>query len=133
MKFTKQHESLIDKLQELCPTAFPKKPAPKVPLALGSTKAVQAVLNVNFVTAEYLLKLWCQGKRYDKACSVEGTTRYRLDGSIGGKVTVKQAMFHKERLEKYYRSRAVGVAKYHDGNLAEYYATKFKQQEEIYE
>lgn len=126
MKFTKRHEELIDKLQELCPTAFSKKPASKLPLALGSTKAVQAILDVNYATAEYLLKLWCQGRRYDKACSVAGTPRYHVNGSVAGKVSAGQAEFHKARLEKFYRSRAVGAAKYYSGNLAEFYAAKFE-------
>lgn len=114
MYFTKRHKALIDQLQELCPTAFPKKPLPKVPLAVvGQTRVVQAALDIDYRTAEILLHYWCQGKRYHAAC-VEGAKRYRVNGTVYGSVSPKQALYHKGKLDEYYAGKAVGEAKKHD-------------------
>lgn len=104
MYFTKEHKVLIDRLQELCPTAFPKKPAKKVPLAHGQHKAIQRVLDVSWHTADELLIAWCRGRRYDEVMLV-GAKRYRIDGTVSGKVSHSCAMSHKECLDEYYASR----------------------------
>jgi len=119
MLFTPYHKELIDKLQELCPTTFPRKPFPKVPLAYNSVKAVQRVLNVNYVTADFLLQHWC---------STPDAPRYFVDGTVHGKVSSSESQWHKGKLEEYYRSRAVGQAKYHQGSLVDYYESKFHSQ-----
>lgn len=92
MYCTQEIKDNIDKLQELFPLAFPKKPLPKVPLAIGTAKAIQAVLDVKYLMADAILYFWCQGKRYHDACT-EGAPRYLLDGSTRGIVTQKQLKF----------------------------------------
>lgn len=104
MKVTKHITDLIDTLQERCPDAFPKKPLPKVPIAFHQHKAIQRILNVNYRTADYILMLWYQGKRYD-AAMVEGAPRIRCDGVAKGTVSRREAEFHKARLDEYYESR----------------------------
>ena len=104
MYFTKEHKVLIDRLQELCPTAFPKKPAKKVPLAHGQHKAIQRALDVSWQVADELLTAWCRGRRYDEVM-VAGALRYRIDGTVSGKVSHSQAMYYKECLDEYYASR----------------------------
>lgn len=104
-------EDLIDTLQEVAPTVFPKKPLPKVPLAPRQHKAIQAILDIDWHTADTVLSWWCQGRRYDKACSVAGVPRYRVDGKIGGTVTTHDAQWHKDNLDEYYASRG-GVKGY---------------------
>lgn len=116
-------EDLIDTLQEVAPTAFPKKPLSKVPLSHRQHKVIQAILDVDWHTADTVLSWWCQGRRYDKACSVEGVPRYRVDGKVGGVVTAHDAQWHKDNLEEYYRRHA---AKYHQVSLVDYYEAKFK-------
>jgi sRNA-binding protein len=111
MKVTKHITDLIDILQERCPTAFPKKPLPKVPLAYSQHKAIQRILDVNYATASYILQLWCHGRRYDMACATQGTPRMRCDGVARGVVSSKEAEWHKGRLDAYYEARtAVGSA-----------------------
>jgi sRNA-binding protein len=132
MYFTHRHKILIDQLQELCPIAFPKKPDPKVPLAVASQiTEVQAILNIDYGTANELLRFWCQGKRYDLACSIEGTNRYNVYGRVKGKVNTKSALYHKAKLEEYYSRHAVGDAKYHKGSLVDYYTAKFPKENKI--
>ena len=104
-------EHLIDTLQEHSPTVFPKKPLPKVPLSHRQHKAIQAILDVDWHTADTVLSWWCQGRRYDKACSVEGVPRYRVDGKVGGVVTAHDAQWHKDNLDEYYARRG-GVKGY---------------------
>ena len=123
MYFTKEHKVLIDKLQELCPTTFPKKPAKKVPLAHGQHKAIQRALDIPWHTADELLTAWCRGRRYDEVM-VAGAPRYRIDGTVSGKVSHSQAMYHKECLDEYLRNRAVGEAKYCKGSISDYYASR---------
>lgn len=101
---------LIDILQERCPTVFPKKPFPKVPIAYNQHKVIQRILNVNYSTANYILQLWCHGKRYDLACSTAGSPRIRCDGVAKGTVSAKEALWHKSRLDAYYASRRYSKA-----------------------
>ena len=131
MYFTKRHKILIDQLQELCPIAFPKKPDPKVPLAHSQHKKIQKLLDVSWETADTLLYFWCQGKRYDVACSTQYSPRYLCNGKVNGYVTALEADYHSDRLEQYYRSRAVGEAKYHKGSLVDYYRDKFPASSEV--
>jgi len=105
MYFTAKHQELIDQLQELCPIAFPKKPSPKVALAHGQHIDIQRILSIDKATSIALLNFWCKGHRYDLACSIEGVLRLRYDGSVGGKVSLRESQIHKRKLDGYYETR----------------------------
>jgi sRNA-binding protein len=102
--FTKKHKELIDELQELCPTAFPKKPLPKIPLEHKVHLGIKEVLGCNHATARSIVFFWTQGHRYDRAI-VFGEPTYDVYGNVVGKVSEGQARVHKERLDAYYASR----------------------------
>lgn len=102
--FTKKHKALIDQLQELCPTAFPKKPAPKIPLASNVHLGIKEVLGCNHATARSIVFFWTQGHRYDRAMVANADT-YDVYGNVVGKVSEGQARIHKERFDVYYATR----------------------------
>lgn len=96
MKYRKYSEGqkqkaseLIDKLQELYPLTFPKKPLNKVPLAIGITEqliSMKTELGVSTIIIKLAMQLWCTGVRYQEALKF-GSPRYNLDGSQAGVVT----------------------------------------------
>ena len=80
---------IIGLLQKKFPLAFPKKPAPKVPLKIGIHKdileqAEQLGISKNELRAA--IKTWCMGNRYWE-CLVEGSVRIDLNGNVSGQVT----------------------------------------------
>ena len=80
---------IIGLLQKKFPLAFPKKPAPKVPLKIGIHKdlleqAEQLGINKNEIRAA--IKVWCRGNRYWE-CLVEDVVRVDLNGDPAGQVT----------------------------------------------
>lgn len=92
-----------DVLQVNWPAVFPRKPEPKVPLAIGITEellkksgndlskaSVQAIIRA--------FELWCRGRRYYEACSVPGAARYNLAGEVCGYVTDKEAEYARSKL-----------------------------------
>lgn len=81
----------IGKLQARFPLAFPKNPAPKVPLKIGIFADLQAQAP-EFSEAELrdALRIWCRGARY-WACLTEGAPRVDLVGQAAGHVTAVEA------------------------------------------
>lgn len=85
----------IWRLQKHFPRAFPRNPAPKVPLKQGILEDAQQHLEALGMTAEQLkqaIGAWCQGGRY-WACLTENAERVDLQGQPAGQVTAAQAMY----------------------------------------
>ncbi|WP_061165304.1 ProQ/FinO family protein [Caballeronia temeraria] len=82
-------------LQRQFPQAFPRAPAPKVPLKVGILQDVlarAASLGLSERDARNGVKLWCRGQRY-WSCLVEGNVRVDLTGAITGLVTAAEAEY----------------------------------------
>ena len=83
----------IGQLQKRFPLAFPKNPAPKLPLKLGISKDLIAQAETLVLSEADLLeaiKVWCQGSRY-WAAMTKGAARVNLEGQPEGIVTPEQA------------------------------------------
>jgi len=96
----------VTTLQRHFPRAFPRSPAPKVPLKVGILKDVlarAASLGLSERDARNGVKLRCRGQRY-WTCLVEGAVRVDLTGAIAGVVTAVEAEYgagqEKIRLER---------------------------------
>ncbi|XOD00659.1 ProQ/FINO family protein [Burkholderia sp. 22PA0099] len=97
----------IGKLQRRFPAAFPKNPAPKVPLKIGIFKdlvAHTAELSLDEAQLRDAIKEWCRGSRY-WASLVTGAKRVDLTGAEAGEVTEQQAA-GAVRLDQARRTRA---------------------------
>ncbi len=102
----------IGKLQRRFPAAFPKSPAPKVPLKIGIFKDLvghAAELGLDEAQLRDAIKEWCRGSRY-WACLVDGAARVDLTGAEAGTVTAQQAA-GAVRLDAARRSRSAGKGK----------------------
>ena len=76
----------IGRLQKRFPIAFPKNPAPKLPLKVGIFEdLVVHAKDLSLSEAELrdAIKTWCRGSRYWK-CLVEGAARVDLSGARSG-------------------------------------------------
>lgn len=83
----------IGKLQKRFPNAFPKNPAPKVPLKVGilhDLLAQKADLSLSEQELKDAIKVWCRGTRYWSSL-VEGAPRVDLAGNPTGQVTSADA------------------------------------------
>jgi len=83
----------IGRLQKRFPQAFPKKPAPKVPLKIGILEDIlQHAQELGLSEAELrdAIRTWCRGARYWIAL-VEGAPRLDLTGQPQGSVTQADA------------------------------------------
>lgn len=83
----------ISRLQRQFPAAFPRKPAPKVPLKLGIHNDLYALsesLQLDQPQIKAAIQEWCQGSRY-WACLIEDAARIDLSGATVGTVTVEEA------------------------------------------
>ncbi|NYH20246.1 ProQ/FinO family protein [Paraburkholderia bryophila] len=83
----------IGRLQKRFPNAFPKNPAPKLPLKVGIFEdlVVHAKeLSLSEAELRDAIKTWCRGSRYWK-CLVEGAARVDLTGSEAGTVSAQEA------------------------------------------
>lgn len=83
----------IGKLQQHFPQAFPKNPAPKVPLKIGIFADLLAQAPTLALTEAELrdaLRTWCRGTRY-WACLTEAAPRVDLAGQAVGHVTAAEA------------------------------------------
>ncbi|WP_066740365.1 ProQ/FinO family protein [Cupriavidus sp. D384] len=83
----------IGKLQKKFPLAFPKNPAPKVPLKIGVfddllTHATE--LGLSEAELREAIRTWCRGARY-WACLTQGAARLDLAGQPAGEVTEADA------------------------------------------
>ena len=102
----------ISRLQKQFPQAFPKKPAPKLPLKLGIHKDLYAqaeALKLTQAEIKEAVKTWCQGSRY-WSCMTEGATRLDLNGAPAGEVTAADAQ-HAKQLANRRRSYAMRARK----------------------
>lgn len=89
----------ISRLQRRFPKAFPKKPAPKVPLKVGVLEDLiqQAkALQLSADEIKQAVKTWCDGRRYWN-CMVEAAARVGLNGEPVGAVTANEAR-HAKRM-----------------------------------
>ncbi|SOZ19986.1 conserved hypothetical protein; ProQ family (activator of osmoprotectant transporter ProP) [Cupriavidus taiwanensis] len=83
----------IARLQKHFPKAFPKNPAPKVPLKIGTFEDLTqhaARLGLDEAELREAIRTWCSGARY-WSCMVEGAKRLDLDGNEAGVVTLADA------------------------------------------
>jgi ProP effector len=83
----------IGKLQKRFPLAFPKNPAPKVPLKVGIFEDLMKhaeELGLDERELRSAIKVWCRGNRY-WTCLVEGAPRIDLTGGHAGEVSKADA------------------------------------------
>ncbi|WP_454743613.1 ProQ/FinO family protein [Cupriavidus necator] len=83
----------IARLQRRFPLAFPKNPAPKVPLKIGIFEDLLPHAQKLALTEADLreaIKTWCRGARY-WACLIEGASRRDLTGQEAGQVRPEDA------------------------------------------
>lgn len=86
---------VIGKLQKRFPAAFPKNPAPKVPLKVGILAdliAQASELQLSEAEVREAVSTWCRGSRY-WACLTDGAARVDLTGESVGVVTARDAAF----------------------------------------
>ena len=107
----------ISRLQRKFPAAFPKNPAPKLPLKLGIHKDLflhSKELDLGEAEIRMAIKTWCEGRRY-WTCMVEAAPRIDLQGVPTGAVTVEEAARAKSLASragrKAYASRKQSAAK----------------------
>lgn len=84
---------IIGQLQKKFPLAFPKNPAPKVPLKIGIHKDIleqSEQLGIDKSDLRAAIKTWCRGKRYWE-CLLEDAVRVDLEGNAAGLVTKADA------------------------------------------
>ena len=96
----------ISRLQRHFPKAFPKNPAPKVPLKLGVlADLVQHAeqLQLDEAQIKEAVKTWCDGRRYWTSM-VENAPRVDLNGEPAGAVTANEAR-HAKRMASRNASR----------------------------
>jgi ProP effector len=83
----------IAKLQKRFPLAFPRKPAPKVPLKIGIFEDLVKhgqELGLSESELRDAISTWCRGTRY-WTCLVEGAARVDLAGAAAGQVQPRDA------------------------------------------
>jgi ProP effector len=83
----------IGRLQKRFPIAFPKNPAPKLPLKIGIFEDLMVhakELSLSEAELRDAIKTWCRGSRYWKSL-VENAARVDLTGAEAGKVTAQEA------------------------------------------
>ncbi|EFV86797.1 ProP effector [Achromobacter xylosoxidans C54] len=99
----------ISRLQRQFPKAFPKKPAPKVPLKLGVLEDLvqhAQTLQLSADEIKQAVKTWCDGRRYWD-CMVESAARVDLNGEPNGAVTANEAQ-HAKRMASRRHAKAGG-------------------------
>ena len=93
----------IGRLQKRFPAAFPKNPAPKIPLKIGifdDLISQMAELKLSETELRDAIKLWCRGSRYWTAL-VNDAIRVDLSGAEAGRVSPEDAA----RAQKFEQSR----------------------------
>ncbi len=83
----------IAKLQKRFPLAFPRKPAPKVPLKIGIFEDLAKhgqEIGLSESELREAISTWCRGTRY-WTCLVEGAARVDLAGAAAGQVLARDA------------------------------------------
>ncbi|GAB7525038.1 hypothetical protein PBS_40270 [Paraburkholderia sp. 2C] len=82
-------------MQKRFPAAFPKKPAPKLPLKIGILQDLlphAQELALNEAEIREAIATWCRGSRY-WACLTEGAARVDLNGEPAGQVSSRDTAF----------------------------------------
>ncbi|MFC0698503.1 ProQ/FinO family protein [Paraburkholderia humisilvae] len=85
----------IGKLQKRFPAAFPKKPAPKLPLKIGILEDLlphAQELALSEAEVREAIATWCRGSRY-WSCLTDGAARVDLNGAAAGQVTARDMAF----------------------------------------
>ena len=85
---------IIGQLQKHFPKAFPKNPAPKLPMKIGVHKDLleqSEQLGLSKKSLREAIKTWCWGTRY-WASVVEDAVRVDLNGDEAGRVTLEEAL-----------------------------------------
>ena len=98
----------IGRLQKRFPEAFPKNPAPKVPLKIGIFEDLIPFIAELKLTQPELrdaIKVWCRGSRYWSAMGVDAI-RVDLSGAEAGRVSPEDAV----RAQKLEEARLARVA-----------------------
>ncbi|WP_459615108.1 ProQ/FinO family protein [Bordetella sp. 2513F-2] len=112
----------IARLQQNFPLAFPRRPAPRVPLKLGIINDLYAQAGKLRLTEDQIkeaVATWCSGGRY-WACLVQDAQRVDLEGQPSGTVTAAEAahasfLARRQRKQRAAERRAAsGVAKAED-------------------
>ena len=88
--FRERASVLIDLLQQRFPKAFPQKPNPKVPLAIGTLNelfTLKEELGIGIKITHAALQLWCTNESYWRVVSEVGAPRYDIYGNVCGHVT----------------------------------------------
>jgi len=83
----------IGQLQKHFPKAFPKNPAPKLPMKIGIHRDLleqSEQIGISKKALREAIKTWCWGNRY-WACVVEDAVRVDLTGDEAGRVTKENA------------------------------------------
>jgi len=92
----------IWRLQKHFPQAFPKNPAPKLPLKQGILADAAQHLEKLGMTEEQLkqaIATWCKGSRYWSSM-VADATRVDLQGEPAGTVTAEQASYARRQASR---------------------------------
>ncbi|HEY9274975.1 ProQ/FinO family protein, partial [Achromobacter sp.] len=92
----------IWRLQKHFPQAFPKNPAPKLPLKQGILADAAQHLEKLGMTDEQLkqaIATWCKGSRYWSSM-VADATRVDLQGEPAGTVTAEQAAYARRQASR---------------------------------
>lgn len=103
----------IGKLQKRFPLAFPKNPAPKVPLKVGIFEDLlqhAASLALDEAMLRDAVRTWCRGTRY-WTCMVEGAMRLDLAGESAGQVTLADAKRAQQQRSQQHRASRAQKAK----------------------
>ncbi|MGN5479765.1 ProQ/FinO family protein [Cupriavidus basilensis] len=99
----------IGKLQQRFPLAFPKNPAPKVPLKVGIFEELlqhAAALALDEAMLREAVRT-CAAARCYRTCMVEGVQRVDLAGQPAGEVTLADAKrAQQQRAQQHARTRA---------------------------
>jgi ProP effector len=85
----------IGKLQKRFPAAFPKKPAPKLPLKIGILEDLlphAQELSLNEAEIREAIATWCRGSRY-WSCLTDAAVRVDLNGAPAGQVSTRDMAF----------------------------------------
>lgn len=103
----------IGKLQKRFPLAFPKNPAPKVPLKVGIFEDLlqhAGTLALDEAMLREAVRTWCRGTRY-WTCMVEGVERVDLAGQPAGQVTLADAKRAQQQRSQQHRASRAQKAK----------------------
>ncbi|UIF89127.1 ProQ/FinO family protein (plasmid) [Cupriavidus necator] len=94
--------AVIGRLQQRFPEAFPRKPAPKLPLKVGILAAPAGALGLTEDHLRAALGAWCRGQRYWAGLAA-GASRVDLTGAAAGTVTEQEAAWAHQQASRHMR------------------------------